>query len=55
MLVAIPRKFMAPWLFRFLTHWRTRRIIGEVCCESHPLFWVIYRPSTPREQMEDIR
>lgn len=54
MLVGVPRRFMRPWMFRVLTHWRIRRIIGEVCCESHPLFRAIYRNPTPREQMADL-
>lgn len=53
MLIGVPRKFMRPWMFRILTHWRTRRIIGEVCCEAHWLYPFIYRAATPREQMAD--
>lgn len=54
MLIGIPRKFMRPWLFRMLTNWRMRRVIGEVCCEGHPLYRVIYRRPTPREEMADL-
>lgn len=51
MLIAIPRGIFPMRFLNLITHWRVRRVIGDVCVPSHPFYRVLYRPATPREQI----
>lgn len=54
MLTDVPREIFPRWVFSFILNWRVRRFIGDAAVPNHPLFRVLWRPATPREQLEGM-